>query len=249
MNWNEFLIELKRRRVYRATALYVIVALGIWQAADIAVPALDLPTSVLRFTVVGAIVGLPLAVLLAWLFDLHVIHARPGRKALTAILATAVALSVTVLVAAHFLGEAGQDISPQLEPLPPPKPLLTAVQLGAGDSVRAVIRDEASFAAAWQSATQSGKPPLPIPAIDFAREMVILAVSPRQRPDDGIAVDSLMVTEELMADGHATAVMTVGVVSTVGCAEPAEKGWIVVMLQTKRFDGPIRWNERRRDAC
>jgi hypothetical protein len=37
------IVELKRRRVYRVAVVYAAVAFVIWQAAEIAVPALRLP--------------------------------------------------------------------------------------------------------------------------------------------------------------------------------------------------------------
>jgi TolB-like protein/Tfp pilus assembly protein PilF len=65
-----FLAELKRRRVYRVAIVYAAVAFVIWQAAEIAVPALRLPEWALTLIVVLTIVGFPIAVVLAWAFDI-----------------------------------------------------------------------------------------------------------------------------------------------------------------------------------
>lgn len=62
--------ELKRRRVFRATAVYLIVAWAILQVADIVVPALSLPDWVLTLVLALLVLCLPLAVVLAWIFDL-----------------------------------------------------------------------------------------------------------------------------------------------------------------------------------
>lgn len=66
-----FLAELKRRRVYRAGALYVAVSFLLWQAAEIAVPALGLSDIVLTAVVAGSIVLLPVVLVSAWLFELR----------------------------------------------------------------------------------------------------------------------------------------------------------------------------------
>ena len=62
--------ELKRRRVFRVGAVYAVVAFIIWQVAEIAFPALQLPEWALTLVVVLTIVGFPVAVVLAWAFDI-----------------------------------------------------------------------------------------------------------------------------------------------------------------------------------
>jgi len=61
--------ELKRRRVYRVAIVYAAVAFVIWQAAEIAFPALRLPDWTLTLVVVLTILGFPIALILAWAFD------------------------------------------------------------------------------------------------------------------------------------------------------------------------------------
>jgi len=65
-----FFAELRRRRVYRVAVVYAAVAFVIWQAADFALPALRLPDWVPTLVVVLTLVGLPIALVLAWAFDL-----------------------------------------------------------------------------------------------------------------------------------------------------------------------------------
>lgn len=67
---SHILRELKRRRLFQSLALYGALALGLLEAGDTIVGALGLPQVVLRWLVVGAIVGLPVAVVLGWAFDL-----------------------------------------------------------------------------------------------------------------------------------------------------------------------------------
>jgi tetratricopeptide (TPR) repeat protein len=62
--------ELKRRRVYRVAVVYSAVAFVIWQVAEIAIPALGMPDWVLTLVVVLTLVGLPIALVLGWAFDI-----------------------------------------------------------------------------------------------------------------------------------------------------------------------------------
>jgi serine/threonine protein kinase/membrane-associated phospholipid phosphatase len=65
-----FFSELKRRRVYQTAILYVVVGFGIVEAADITFPVLGLPPWMLTLVVVGTLLGFPLALVLAWMYDL-----------------------------------------------------------------------------------------------------------------------------------------------------------------------------------
>jgi len=64
-----FLDELKRRKVYRVAVAYVIAGGGVIQLASAVFPAWELPSWALRLTVVLLLIGFPLALLLAWAFD------------------------------------------------------------------------------------------------------------------------------------------------------------------------------------
>jgi tetratricopeptide (TPR) repeat protein len=64
------LAELRRRQVYRTGAMYAAASFVVWQAADIVVPALGLPAAVMRVMVITAIAGFPIALLLAWIYEL-----------------------------------------------------------------------------------------------------------------------------------------------------------------------------------
>jgi hypothetical protein len=65
-----FLEQLKRRKVVRAGMVYGAVAFAVVQAADVFVPALGLPEWILTAVALLAILGFPVAVVLAWAFDL-----------------------------------------------------------------------------------------------------------------------------------------------------------------------------------
>jgi TolB-like protein len=62
--------ELKRRRVFRVAVVYAAVAFVIWQVAEIAVPGLNLPNIVLTAVILLTVLGFPVAVALAWAFDI-----------------------------------------------------------------------------------------------------------------------------------------------------------------------------------
>src|SRR6266536_53795 len=74
-----FFEEVKRRKVYRVAAAYIIAAAGIIQLASAALPAWDLPNSALRLVVVLLLNGFPLALILGWVFDItsHGIRVTP----------------------------------------------------------------------------------------------------------------------------------------------------------------------------
>ena len=66
---SSFFEELKRRKVYRVAVAYVAVAGGVIQLASAVFPAWDLPDWSLRLTVVLLLLGFPVALVLAWAFD------------------------------------------------------------------------------------------------------------------------------------------------------------------------------------
>jgi len=67
--YQRFFAELKRRRVFRVMAVYGAVAFGMLQAADVLIPALHLPETIITAIAALALLGFPLAIALAWVFD------------------------------------------------------------------------------------------------------------------------------------------------------------------------------------
>jgi TolB-like protein len=61
--------ELRRRRVFRVTGAYAAAGFVAWQAADIAFPALGLPPWTMTFVVVMVLLGFPVVIVMAWIFD------------------------------------------------------------------------------------------------------------------------------------------------------------------------------------
>jgi len=67
----EFLRELKQRKVYRAAVAYAAASFLILQAADLVLPVLSESGMLYRITVIACLAGFPLAIVLAWVFDLR----------------------------------------------------------------------------------------------------------------------------------------------------------------------------------
>lgn len=65
-----FWVELKRRNVFKVGAAYVIVAWLLVQVASVYAPALNLPGWVTGFVAFVSIIGLPIALFLAWAYEL-----------------------------------------------------------------------------------------------------------------------------------------------------------------------------------
>src|ERR1700749_533522 len=65
-----FFEEVKRRKVYRVAAAYIIAAGGIIQLASATFPAWELPIWSLRLVILLLLVGFPIALIFAWVFDI-----------------------------------------------------------------------------------------------------------------------------------------------------------------------------------
>ena len=100
---HRLLQELRRRRVLRVAGAYTVAGWIALQAAEILMPALSLPPWTLTFVAVLLLIGLPLSMVLAWVF--HPPAAQPAegalpdpasRRGVDAGLLAAVVLAVTV---------------------------------------------------------------------------------------------------------------------------------------------------------
>jgi hypothetical protein len=65
-----FLAELKRRKVYRVAVAYPLMGWALAQGIAQVFPVFDVPNWVVRSIVVLIALGFPIALVLAWLFDL-----------------------------------------------------------------------------------------------------------------------------------------------------------------------------------
>ena len=62
--------ELKRRRVFRVAGLYLLVSWVMAEVSDVVFPALMLPDWTITFVILLLMMGFPVAMLLAWIFDI-----------------------------------------------------------------------------------------------------------------------------------------------------------------------------------
>ncbi|HWM25617.1 MAG TPA: tetratricopeptide repeat protein [Chthoniobacterales bacterium] len=69
MNRGNFFDELRRRNVYRAAAAYSVVAWLLIQIATQVFPFFNIPAWAVRFVVVLLLLGFPLAMAIAWIFE------------------------------------------------------------------------------------------------------------------------------------------------------------------------------------
>src|SRR5262245_24778614 len=65
-----FFEEVQRRKVYRVAAAYIVAAGFLIQIASAAFPAWELPNWSLRLVIVLLLIGFPIAVILAWAYDI-----------------------------------------------------------------------------------------------------------------------------------------------------------------------------------
>lgn len=70
MNWRRFLGELQRRNVYRVAVTYSIVSWVLIQIATQVFPFFEIPNWAVRAVILLLLVGFPVALVLAWAFEL-----------------------------------------------------------------------------------------------------------------------------------------------------------------------------------
>jgi hypothetical protein len=65
-----FFSELRRRKVIRVMIAYALVAYGVTEVSNEVLPLLDVPESVNRIILLLLMLGFPVALALAWAFDI-----------------------------------------------------------------------------------------------------------------------------------------------------------------------------------
>src|ERR1041384_1500014 len=66
----DFFAELKRRNVYKVAIAYVIAGWALSQGIAQLFPVFDVPNWIIRLIVLLIILGLPVALILAWMFEI-----------------------------------------------------------------------------------------------------------------------------------------------------------------------------------
>jgi len=123
MTW---IAELRKRKVFRVAAAYAVVAWLLVQVASVVLPALHLPPWTVTFTTVLLLLGFPVALALAWSFD--IVRDRDGDAAAAQGRASAVVPgSVLVLpfvnmsedaAQTHFANGIVEDLTTRLHGIP-----------------------------------------------------------------------------------------------------------------------------------
>jgi len=65
-------IEMRRRRIFRTAALYIVGTWLVMQVADVVFPAMDIPDRAIRYVLVAALLGFPAAMIFGWFYDVGV---------------------------------------------------------------------------------------------------------------------------------------------------------------------------------
>jgi TolB-like protein/Flp pilus assembly protein TadD len=69
MNESNFFAELKRRNVYKVAVAYAVVAWLLMQVASQIFPFFDIPNWVVRLVILLLVIGFPIALIIAWAFE------------------------------------------------------------------------------------------------------------------------------------------------------------------------------------
>src|SRR6184192_4511257 len=65
-----FFSELKRRNVYKVAVAYIVAGWALSQGIAQVFPVFDVPNWIIRLIVLLIIIGLPIALVLAWMFEI-----------------------------------------------------------------------------------------------------------------------------------------------------------------------------------
>ena len=80
MNLKNYISELKRRNVFKASVAYIIVAWIITQVASIVLPTFDAPPYFMKMILFLLIIGFPLILVFTWAFELTPEGIRKSKK-------------------------------------------------------------------------------------------------------------------------------------------------------------------------
>lgn len=125
MSENSFLKELQKRKVVQVAAIYGAVAWGLTEVVVTIVSQLFLPQWVSTLAVIGFVVGFPVAMFLAWTFDITPdgiqrtsISSRKGRASIVGSMLLLVAATAGLFLLIRPALE-GSDAAKEPPPIPP----------------------------------------------------------------------------------------------------------------------------------
>jgi hypothetical protein len=130
-----------------------------------------------------------------------------------------------------------------LPPIPSLDRLYRDAVSGMRDSMRLVIRDQASLEDAWERATSEQLEMPAVPAVDFGREMVLVAAAGRMTTEDAIEVAAAGVQRRRTQEGDDVDVLVVQVRTLKGCGRVTADAFPVDIVKVTRFEGRVQWEE------
>lgn len=145
-------------------------------------------------------------------------------------------------------GGAAPPPAPAAAPIAPASLLYYDNGGGVQDSLRLVVRDAETYRQIWTRATSTQASPPAAPEIDFDRAMLLVVANGRMTPEDMIRVDSVGVHQEVSPSGSRQRVMQAIVRTIRGCGGFTSDAYPVAVVRVERFDGPVRFTERRERA-
>src|SRR6476661_8613700 len=110
MNPRNFFAELKRRNVYKVAIAYGVVAWLLMQVASQIFPFFEIPNWAVRLVVLLLIIGFPVAVILAWAFELtpegikRTHEIEPGQRSRNRAWIYVVVIAGVISIGLFFLG-------------------------------------------------------------------------------------------------------------------------------------------------
>lgn len=130
-----------------------------------------------------------------------------------------------------------------LPPIPAVDRLYRDAVSGMRDSMRLVIRDQTSLEDAWERATSEQLEMPAVPAVDFGREMVLVAAAGRMTTEDAIEVAAAGVQRRRTQQGDEADVLVIQVRTLKGCGRVTADAFPVDIVKVTRFEGRVQWEE------
>src|SRR5438477_259928 len=125
MNFNNFFAELKRRHVYKVAVAYAVVGWLLVQVATQVFPFFEIPSWGVRLIVLAIPIGFPIALVIAWAFeltpeglkrtedvDLAATARQPRKHAWIFIVLVGAALSIAVFLLGRYTGRNAASAAP-----------------------------------------------------------------------------------------------------------------------------------------
>ncbi|NJD10325.1 MAG: hypothetical protein FIB01_07725 [Gemmatimonadetes bacterium] len=120
---------------------------------------------------------------------------------------------------------------------------------GIRDSGQTVIRDATTLQDVWKRATSTQSSPPPVPAVDFATDMVLAVAGGRMSPSDQVHVDSAGIRTERTPSGTQQRLLAVHYTVTEGCTRINRDAYPVELVRIRKYTGEVRFVGKRERAA